>query len=171
MSSSLLGIRQCVAGPSTYQIRRIGTTSVRHRTPNYPGHIPLNWSQDALLAVGSGVVGVLDTTRGGWWIYYMYDSVLPADLRDIDLVASLSESTASTFLPSLHGAMVSTAEGRQIMRDKPTISSESMAGLRRLRRGTVGREWVEWCDRGNVTPDTRSPVCDSLTWRLWRDLS
>lgn len=32
---------------------------------NYPGHVPLNWAQNALLAVGSGVVGVLDTTRGG----------------------------------------------------------------------------------------------------------
>lgn len=32
---------------------------------NYPGHVPLNTAQNALLAVGSGIMGVLDTTRGG----------------------------------------------------------------------------------------------------------
>jgi hypothetical protein len=32
---------------------------------NYPGHVPLNSAQNALLAVGSGIMGVLDTTRGG----------------------------------------------------------------------------------------------------------
>jgi hypothetical protein len=33
--------------------------------PNYPDHVPLNTAQNALLAVGSGIMGVLDTTRGG----------------------------------------------------------------------------------------------------------
>ena len=32
---------------------------------NYPGHVPLTTAQNALLAVGSGVMGVLDTSRGG----------------------------------------------------------------------------------------------------------
>lgn len=32
---------------------------------NYPGHVPLTSAQNALLAVGSGVMGVLDTSRGG----------------------------------------------------------------------------------------------------------
>jgi len=32
---------------------------------NYPEHVPLNTAQNALLAVGSGIMGVLDTTRGG----------------------------------------------------------------------------------------------------------
>lgn len=34
-------------------------------TPNYPDHVPLNRAQNALLAVGSGIMGVLDTSRGG----------------------------------------------------------------------------------------------------------
>ncbi|ORX34567.1 putative ubiquinone metabolism-related protein [Kockovaella imperatae] len=105
----------------------------------YPGHVPLSSVQNALLAVGSGVVGVLDTSRG-------------------DLIASLSESTASTFLPSLHEAMTANAEGRQIMRDRPSISSDVQNKLWKLKRGTLGREWVEWCRRGDVTPDTRLPV-------------
>ena len=35
------------------------------QTPNYPDHVPLNRAQNAVLAVGSGVMGVLDTSRGG----------------------------------------------------------------------------------------------------------
>ena len=35
------------------------------REQNYPDHVPLNTAQNALLAVGSGIMGVLDTTRGG----------------------------------------------------------------------------------------------------------
>lgn len=42
--------------------RRYQSTSA---APNYPGHEPLSYAQNALLAVGSGIVGVLDTTRGG----------------------------------------------------------------------------------------------------------
>jgi hypothetical protein len=34
-------------------------------TVNYPGHIPLSSLENALLVVGSAVVGVLDTRRGG----------------------------------------------------------------------------------------------------------
>ena len=45
----------------TTSTRQYGTAG----EPNYPGHIPLTTAQNALLAVGSGVVGVLDTTRGG----------------------------------------------------------------------------------------------------------
>ncbi|WVQ81008.1 ubiquinone biosynthesis protein COQ4, mitochondrial [Cryptococcus sp. DSM 104549] len=109
------------------------------RTPNYPGHVPLSFAQNALLAVGSGVVGVLDVTRG-------------------DLIGSLSESTASTFLPALHDRMIVSPEGRQIMRDKPSISSSSLAGLKDLKRGTLGREYVEWLDAGDITPDTRGDI-------------
>lgn len=35
------------------------------QTPNYPDHVPLNQAQNALLAVGSGIMGVVDTSRGG----------------------------------------------------------------------------------------------------------
>ena len=35
------------------------------RYANYPDHIPLGRAQNALLAVGSGVMGVADTSRGG----------------------------------------------------------------------------------------------------------
>lgn len=109
---------------------------------NYPDHVPLNAAQNALLAVGSGVVGVLNYTSRP------------------DLIATLSESTASTFLPRLHEAMSSHPEGRQILRDRPVVSSKTvdLNYLRSLRRGTVGREYVEWLDRDSMTPDAREKV-------------
>ncbi|WWC85618.1 uncharacterized protein L201_000482 [Kwoniella dendrophila CBS 6074] len=108
--------------------------------PNYPGHIPLSYSQNALLALGSGLVGVW-TSRG-------------------DLVASLSESTAGTFLPTLHHKLTTeSAEGRQIMKDKPLITSKTLQGLGDLKRGTLGREYFEWLIKeGGLDPDSRKPV-------------
>jgi len=92
--------------------------------------------------VGSGVVGVLNYTSRP------------------DLIATLSESTASTFLPRLHEAMASHPEGRQILKDRPVVSSATvnLDYLRGLKRGTVGREYVEWLDRDGITPDSREKV-------------
>lgn len=46
------------------------------------------------------------------------------------------------------------------MRDRPLISSKTidLIKLKSLRRGTLGREWVEWLEQGGVTPDTRHEV-------------
>lgn len=109
------------------------------RKANYPGHIPLSPAQNALLAVGSGVVGVLDVTRG-------------------DLIASLSESTAGIFLPALHEKMKMTSEGRQIMKDRPEITNKTIEKLKELKRGTLGREYIEWLGDGRLEPESRAPV-------------
>jgi ubiquinone biosynthesis protein COQ4 len=81
-------------------------------------------------------------------------------------VATLSESTASTFLPSLHATMSSHPEGRQILRDRPVVSSQTvdLGMLKDLKRGTLGREYVEWLERGNLSPDSRAKV--SWSYRL-----
>lgn len=149
-------------------------------TTNYPDHVPLNFAQNALLAVGSGVVGVLDPTRGGAslsstslnsWPCSVFSVLsnssfcrLTGILLIIDLIATLSESTASTFLPSLHASMISHPEGRQIMRDRPIVSSTTvdLNKLKSLKRGTLGREYVDWLERGNVTPDSREVVCPAI---------
>ena len=34
-------------------------------TPAYEGHIPLNWFENAFLAVGSAVMSLVDPRRGG----------------------------------------------------------------------------------------------------------
>ena len=44
-------------------LRHISTSESAHC--NYPGHVPLTAVQNAVLALGSGVVGVLDTNRAG----------------------------------------------------------------------------------------------------------
>jgi ubiquinone biosynthesis protein COQ4 len=33
--------------------------------PAYDGHIPLNWAENAFLAVGSAVMSLMDPRRGG----------------------------------------------------------------------------------------------------------
>jgi hypothetical protein len=64
-SGALRAIGSCLAGPSR---ARASYSTSGSSSINYPGHIPLSWAQNAVLAVGSGVVGVLDTSRGGTYI-------------------------------------------------------------------------------------------------------
>src|SRR5258705_871224 len=33
--------------------------------PSYPGHVPLNWFENAFLAAGSAVIGLVNPKRGG----------------------------------------------------------------------------------------------------------
>jgi ubiquinone biosynthesis protein COQ4 len=56
--------------------------------------------------------------------------------------------------------MIAHPEGRQIMRDRPLVSSKTidLDHLRTLQRGTLGREYVEWLAEGGLTPDTREKV-------------
>lgn len=51
-------------------------------------------------------------------------------------------------------------EGRQILKDRPEMSTKTLdlERLRELKRGTLGREYVEWLHRNNVSPDTREQV-------------
>lgn len=56
--------------------------------------------------------------------------------------------------------MLSDPTGRQILRDRPRITSTTMPMdmLRSLPENSVGREYVSWLDREGVSPDTRSQV-------------
>ncbi|GAA6064220.1 hypothetical protein JCM10212_003829 [Sporobolomyces blumeae] len=109
--------------------------------PTYDGKVEINLFQRALLAVGSGVMGLVDTSRH-------------------DMVAVLSETTSGPFLTRLRTVMRSTPSGREILRDRPRITERSinLDRLAELRRGTFGREYYEWLKRNKVTPDTRDPV-------------
>ncbi|KAI0883840.1 Coq4-domain-containing protein [Annulohypoxylon maeteangense] len=110
--------------------------------PNYPGHVPLTRLERAALAVGSGVVSFFDPYRH-------------------DMIAALGEATASPyFIQRLHRAMLSSATGRRILRDRPRITSASLnlPRLRALPANTVGGTYVSWLDREGVSPDTRDAV-------------
>ena len=79
----------------------------------------------------------------------------------VDLVAALGETTATPyFIYHLRDVMLSSSTGRRILRDRPRITSQTMAMayLRTLPRNSVGRTYVSWLDREGVTPDTRDNV-------------
>ncbi|KAK8064956.1 coenzyme Q biosynthesis protein Coq4 [Apiospora phragmitis] len=110
--------------------------------PNYPGHVPLTRIERATLALGSGVLSLANPYRG-------------------DLIAVCGEATATPyFIHRLHRAMLASATGRRILRDRPRIKSGSLdlPRLRALPRTTVGGTYAAWLDREGVSPDTRSAV-------------
>ncbi|KAK1231545.1 Ubiquinone biosynthesis protein [Marasmius sp. AFHP31] len=109
--------------------------------PAYPGHVPLNWFENAFLAAGSAVMALMDPKRG-------------------DMVAALGETTAGPALPRLRDIMLKSPEGRQILKERPRINTSTvdMEALARLPDGTFGRSYITWLERTGVTPDTREPV-------------
>ncbi|KAM3554204.1 hypothetical protein MY1884_006253 [Beauveria asiatica] len=124
-----------VSGPRAFSV-------LNRPPPNYEGHVPLTRIERAGLALGSGVMSLINPYRH-------------------DLIAALGEATATPyFIYRLRDAMLADPTGRRILRDRPRISSNtlSVTRLRALAPGTVGRAYVDWLDREGVTPDTRSAV-------------
>ncbi len=79
----------------------------------------------------------------------------------LDLIAAFAEVTSTPyFLPRLRDAMLASATGRRILRDRPRLSSTSLdlGRLRRLAPSTVGGAYAAWLDREGVSPDTRAAV-------------
>ncbi|KIJ66841.1 hypothetical protein HYDPIDRAFT_108760 [Hydnomerulius pinastri MD-312] len=121
--------------------RTLHTSTSLHRSPAYPGHIPLSTFENAFLAVGSAVMALVDPRRG-------------------DMVAALGETTAGSTLTKLRDALLDSPEGRRILKDRPRINSKTldMDKLKALPDGTFGREYIRWLEACNVTPDSREPV-------------
>ncbi|GAA99041.1 hypothetical protein E5Q_05730 [Mixia osmundae IAM 14324] len=114
----------------------------RHRASvAYAGHVPLNLFENGLLAVGSALASLNNPHRG-------------------DMIAVLSETTGGPFLERLRLQMLESPSGRQLLKERPRITSTSanLPELAQLPSGTLGKaycDWLEWC---KVTPDTRAPV-------------
>ncbi|KAL5337574.1 coenzyme Q biosynthesis protein Coq4-domain-containing protein [Aspergillus crustosus] len=111
-------------------------------TPKYPHHVPLGVIEKGFLAVGSAVGALLNPRRA-------------------DLIATLGEVTATPyFIYRLRDAMLQDPTGRQILRDRPRITSETLklSYLRTLHENSVGRTYAAWLDREGVSPDTRNDV-------------
>lgn len=105
----------------------------------YPGHVPLSSAERVLLAAGSAIKSLADPRRG-------------------DMIAALSEATAQPiFINRLRNQMLTHPVGRQILKERPRITSEtlSLQYLRSLPKNTVGYTYGAWLDREGVTPDTR----------------
>lgn len=109
--------------------------------PLYPGHVRLSGTQRTFLGVGAAAMAFRNPARG-------------------DMVAVLSEASGLSFLPHLRDQMISTAEGRRLLIEQPSINSQTidMDYLKSLPAGTFGRTWVDWLNWCHVSPDTRKPV-------------
>ncbi|KAL2816896.1 ubiquinone biosynthesis protein coq4, mitochondrial [Aspergillus granulosus] len=110
--------------------------------PKYPHHVPLGFFEKGFLTVGSAIGALLNPRRA-------------------DLIATLGEVTATPFfIYRLRDAMLQDPTGRQILRDRPRITSETLKlpYLRSLPENSVGRAYAAWLDREGVSPDTRDNV-------------
>ncbi|KAG2018234.1 ubiquinone biosynthesis protein COQ4, variant 3 [Coprinopsis cinerea AmutBmut pab1-1] len=76
------------------------------------------------------------------------------------MVAALGETTAGPTVSWLRDQMLASPEGRQILKDRPRITSSTvdMDKLAQMPEGTFGRAYINWLERCGVTPDTREPV-------------
>ncbi|KAH9033220.1 putative COQ4 protein, responsible for restoring ubiquinone biosynthesis [Lactarius deliciosus] len=132
-----------LVGLSAPHLSRDSLRHTRHikTEPAYPGHIPLNWFENAFLAAGSAFMSL-------------------ADPRRADMIAALGETTAGPVLPYLLDNMLASEEGCRILKERPRINTSTvdMTALARLPENTFGHAYVTWLERCGVTPDTRDPV-------------
>lgn len=150
-----------VSSSSSLSLRRISDMP-----PRYPGHIPLTPIEKVILTIGSAGAALLNPYRAGeldassppCFLFLSLNSLTSSHRPD--MIAALSETTSTPFLPQLRDKMFATAEGRAILRDRPRIHSEiiDLDHLRSLPDGTVGRSYCDWLERTNTSPDTRLPV-------------
>lgn len=133
-------------------------------SPKYSHHVPLGFFEKGFLAIGSAVGALLNPRRAGP-SEPTKKKVLPWKLTqitpDLDLIATLGEVTATPyFIYRLRNAMLQDPTGRQILRDRPRITSETLPlpYLRSLPENSVGRSYAAWLDREGVSPDTRDNV-------------
>lgn len=108
----------------------------------YAQHVPLNAFQRAFLFASSGMAAFINPRRA-------------------DLIATFGEMTVQPyFARRLKTQMLSDRVGRQILKEKPRISSTTLdiGALRNLAPETVGYQYTQWLETENVSPDTRRAV-------------
>lgn len=76
------------------------------------------------------------------------------------MVAAVADLTSGPVLPGLRDKMLSSPEGRRILKERPRINTQTvdMHKLALLPEGSFGNAYVTWLERCGVTPDTREPV-------------
>ncbi|EGW34963.1 uncharacterized protein SPAPADRAFT_58087, partial [Spathaspora passalidarum NRRL Y-27907] len=110
--------------------------------PEYPGHVPLYLHEKLLMFLGSSLGAYLHPERN-------------------EFIVALGESAAVTpVLRSIQTTMLNDPVGRQILRERPRMTSTSLDldHLRALPSNSIGGTYVSWLDRENCSPDTRVPV-------------
>lgn len=110
--------------------------------PEYPGHIPLYTVEKLMMFAGSGIGAFFHPERN-------------------EFIVGLGESTAiEPVLRRLQKQMLSDPVGRQILKEKPRMTSDSLDldYLKSLPTNTIGNTYVQWLEKEGVSPDTRVPV-------------
>uniref|UniRef100_A0A674DBE5 Coenzyme Q4 homolog (S. cerevisiae) n=1 Tax=Salmo trutta TaxID=8032 RepID=A0A674DBE5_SALTR len=108
----------------------------------YPGHIPTDVIQKALLAVGPGVAALQDPYRH-------------------DMVAVLGETTGHLALNTLRDRIRGDPEGYTILtyeRPRIRLSTLDLSKMAFLPDGSLGREYLRFLEDNRVTPDSRADV-------------
>ncbi|KAI9253541.1 ubiquinone biosynthesis protein Coq4, partial [Sporodiniella umbellata] len=136
---------------------RFYSQSIRvERRPLYPTHVPISFAERSILTVGSAFTALYNPLRG-------------------DMVATLGETTGHLFLSRMRDTMLLSEEGRQILKERPMISTKTI-DFDRLQRecvpGTFGHSYIGWLEAEGVTPDTRADVrfvdCEELAYVMTR---
>lgn len=110
--------------------------------PEYPGHVPLYNFEKVLMFLGSAIGSYFHPERN-------------------ENIVALGESTAiRPVLRRLQRQMLLDPVGRQILKERPRITSTSLDldYLRSLPDSSIGKTYINWLDREGVSPDTRVPV-------------
>ncbi|XP_059142833.1 ubiquinone biosynthesis protein COQ4 homolog, mitochondrial-like [Physella acuta] len=107
----------------------------------YPGHITTSFFQKSLLALGSGITCLLNPARD-------------------DMICALGETTGPIALRYMHKKMLADATGRQILEEKPLITTNTVDVdyLGKLPEGTFGKEYWKFLSVNGFSPDARRPV-------------
>jgi ubiquinone biosynthesis protein COQ4 len=108
----------------------------------YPNHIPLYNYEKALLFLGSSIGAFLHPERN-------------------EFIVALGESTATEgFLTNLRNDMLNDPIGRQILKDRPYITSDylNLEKLKEYPENSFGKCYYDWLIREHCSPDTRVDV-------------
>lgn len=110
--------------------------------PLYPGHIPLYNFEKALLFFGSSIGAFFHPERN-------------------EFIVALGETTATKgFLTRLRNDMLNDPDGRQILKDRPYITSDylNLDKLKNYPDNSFGKCYYNWLVREHCTPDSRVDV-------------
>ncbi|CAK7562874.1 MAG: Ubiquinone biosynthesis protein [Sporothrix epigloea] len=109
--------------------------------PKYEGHVPLTLIEKGAMALGSAFGAYINPRRA-------------------DLIATLGEVSAGPVAQRLRDTMLSDPTGRQILRDRPRITSENwpLGELLAMPKNTVGYVYGHFRQRYHMSPDVRDHV-------------
>ncbi|CAO3679304.1 unnamed protein product [Rhizopus stolonifer] len=88
-------------------LSRLFSQTSREKRILYDTHVPISTAERTILTVGSAFAALHNPLRG-------------------DMVATLGETTGNVFLSRMRDGMLQSEEGRQILRERPMISTSTI---------------------------------------------